>query len=80
MVRTQVSFTKEEYEYLRQKSRRTGRSVAALTRELVEQDKGRGEQALTAAISMLGALRDPLGIQDNVSEDHDAVFARSVRG
>jgi hypothetical protein len=79
MIRMQVQLTERQVAALKDRSRRTGASLAALVREAVdssldrESDRGRWERALGA----VGAFES--GVSD-VSEHHDREFADAIAG
>jgi hypothetical protein len=60
MVRTQVQFTEEQIQGLRELSAQTGRSIADLTRDavtdLLRRGRGDTEALLKAAQSVVGAF------------------------
>lgn len=60
MVRTQVQFTEEQIQALRQLSVQTGRSVADLTRDAVSHfllhHPGKNDVLLKGALSVVGAF------------------------
>lgn len=79
MIRMQVQLTERQVAALKDRSRRTGVSLAALVREAVDSsierqsDRDRWERALGA----VGAFES--GATD-VSENHDREFADAVAG
>jgi hypothetical protein len=79
MIRMQVQLTEGQIAALKERSRRTGASVAALVREAVDSslgqqaDRGRWERALGA----VGAFES--GASD-VSENHDRELANAIAG
>ena len=78
MVRTQVQFTKEQMQALRQLSSRTGRSVADLTRDAVNQflahHSDQGPALLQRALRVSGAFAS--GSSDG-STAHDQHLAEA---
>jgi hypothetical protein len=77
MPRVQVTFSDEDMQYLSARAAASGRPVAAVVREAVEQDRARDEQRQRreAALSVIGKYRSGLG---DLAENHDEYFVQSI--
>ena len=78
MKRTLIQFDEETYEALRRRAYEQGRSVSAVTRELVVKGLGLGKQKNSTRVdqfSFVGAGRSTQGRLAPVSEQHDAALA-----
>jgi len=75
MIRTQIQLEEEQYRFLKERSRRTGESLAALIREAV--DRMRDDQAplRERARRLIGAFE--ADVTDG-STRHDELFAEAA--
>lgn len=76
MVRTQISLTLEQAEFLKTVSARRHRSVSAVIREAVDDLKRREKSPIEKALALLGAFEAD---QTDVSARHDAYFPEDQR-
>jgi len=61
VVRTQISFTEDEFEFLKRASLRDGGSLASVVRRAVDELRRRQEVGLERALRYIGAFEaDPL--------------------
>ncbi|MGH2482994.1 MAG: ribbon-helix-helix protein, CopG family [Candidatus Limnocylindria bacterium] len=74
MIRTQISLTEEQMHALRREARLRRISMAAVVRQAVDAELGKGasEAAWDRAMSVVGAFRSGLG---DVAERHDDYLA-----
>lgn len=72
MIRTQVSLEREQYEFLKERSRRTGDSLSALIRRAIDELRARESAPDARLLSLLGAFEAD---RDDVSVHHDDYLA-----
>ena len=68
MVRTQILFQEDQYQFLKARSRETGTSISALVRDIVERLRRSEPPRRQQAIQLLGAFEAD---HDDVSIRHD---------
>jgi hypothetical protein len=79
MVRTQIQLTEDQISVLRQMSAATGRSMASLIRESVDQMASRGEKDLgwERALEAVGCAASG---RSDLSAEHDRHLAKAYAG
>jgi predicted DNA-binding protein len=79
MLRMQIQLTDELAEALRRRSERTGRSMAALVRDALEQELGAGDDddGWERALAAVGRFRSGTG---DTSVEHDRTLAEAYAG
>lgn len=80
MIRTQISLAEEQIARLREKARRTGRSIAAILRDAVDAELARDPHEWEArrrrALEVVGKYH---GGASDVAENHDAYLDEAFR-
>ena len=82
MKRTLIQFDDETYVKLRQQAFEQGKSISALTRELVDKGLGARKRKKIAQVddfSFVGSGKSKQGAQAPVSEKHDLALAEIRR-
>ncbi|HLG01016.1 MAG TPA: ribbon-helix-helix protein, CopG family [Acidimicrobiia bacterium] len=77
MIRTQISLTEEQMRLLRRESKRTGKSMAQLTREAIDRSYPDTERTeiIRRALAIAGRHRSDV---DDLSENHDEYFVQAI--
>ena len=75
MVRAQILFQEDQYQFLKARSRETGTSISALVRDIVEHLRRNQPPLRQQAIQLLGAFEAD---RDDVSIRHDEYLAGLV--
>ncbi len=70
MIRTQISLTEEQMERLRRESARTGKSIAQLTREAIDNRYDDREERLRRLRAVAGSVKGDFGpVSQNIDEE-----------
>ena len=75
MIRTQISLSDEQYQFLKTLSLESGESMSELIRQALEELRQARRRPVRQAIDLLGAF---VADREDVAERHDAYFAEEA--